>query len=198
MPFITSHWTYIGMPKTGSHFIHTIFIELFGKKGFTASFETYEEAPAEWKTLPTICTMRNPWAWHVSHWEWFRDEHHQGDRRSISNGKEFEEWLKANPNIMEDEIQLHYPPDAHIVRIEYIADDLIETLNSLEPEPLSVSVCTKIQNTPPLNLNPKIKRRYMSYYTSPESREIVLHNAARIFAQFYPSLESIEWSDRPE
>jgi hypothetical protein len=82
---VTDRFVFVHIPKTGGTFIQTVIAEhlpvvdhepMIGDA--TWSHTPYGDLPAEWRSLPAFCVVRNPWDWYVS---WFHYQVDRGPRR---------------------------------------------------------------------------------------------------------------------
>jgi hypothetical protein len=93
--FATPYFVYVHVPKTGGYFVRDVAARHFEIVWSAEQFPgdprihaAYETLPAEYRHLPAISFVRNPWAWYVSSWAWMRarDTERSPMGRAAKNG----------------------------------------------------------------------------------------------------------------
>lgn len=202
MTIITPTWVFLRMTKTGSSSVQELIHELCKidlKYEWEAIWiggptkERFSRLSEDEKSRFIFCSIRNPWGWYRSFWAWYSHPRMQvhGDKTSptydhriISSELSFPDWLRENPGKMVDEFRLHYPENPRAIRVENLAEELVQILRELG-EPLSDKSIEFIQQYPAQNVDPIRKEPYGSFYTD-ELKELVLQGAAPIFDTYYP------------
>lgn len=188
----TKKWSYLHMPKTGGTFLNRVMRKLCEEGHLPYNFdeafinrkEMYRDLSEQEKSGFVFGTIRSPWSWHVSHWNWFSEPRAEGDRRAITPGTPFKDWLLSDKLIMVREITKHYGDCPNMVRLEFVSGDLICAL--LEAgEILSEEAKEVIRTFPAQNVNPKVEDKVELLYDE-ELKKVVLDNCAPVFDRFYP------------
>jgi hypothetical protein len=74
MMLITKYFVFLHMQKTGGSFVaHACYRKLPREWRFENDLDphgTYGEIPEQFRDLPVLCFVRNPWDWYVSWYHW--------------------------------------------------------------------------------------------------------------------------------
>jgi len=199
---ITPSWIFLRVTKTGSETIQTLLRRLCAEghlpyNSEEISFRTTDKGsqkerfsqldPAEQARF-IFGSIRNPWAWYYSFWNWYHAPRMQEflgkDHRIIPTNISFEDWVKANPGKLVEEMQIHYPADLRLVRVENLTEELVAVLEEAG-ESISETGINLIRNWPDKNVNKKRTLPYKSFYTG-GMKELVLRGVAPVFDAYYP------------
>jgi hypothetical protein len=83
---VTDSFVFLHIPKTGGSFVQKMLIDFLPVEGRDRyTHVNHDDPPDDWRRLPAVCVVRNPWDWYVS---WF----HYGIERPRKPGRE---WLEV-------------------------------------------------------------------------------------------------------
>jgi hypothetical protein len=98
--FVTPYFVYAHVPKTGGNFVrdfagrHFEIVWDSDGPGRSMLHVPYATLPPEYRDLPALSFVRNPWAYYVSQWAWLL-EHGDKSRMAQAAKRGFEEYVRA-------------------------------------------------------------------------------------------------------
>lgn len=194
------------MPKTGGVFIRMLLEKHYGDavmlasgKGFDdpsapwAQHHSIDEVPEEYRNLPAIGFVRNPWDWYVSWYHFFTSYPYKPPHfMSVSKGKtlDFVEFMDAVYSLPVDSEEYIYNsyaakyyhifatgpqaprnPDIEMGYFETVHDDLYRFLEKVGFEQECLDDIEGFRK-----INPSRHAHYSTYYTDSLVEQVYAHN----------------------
>jgi len=202
--FLTRHFVFVHIPKTGGNFVHEILSQHAPRDWQLQIFDvhaTHEQIPASHRHLPRLAFARNPFSWHVS---WFHFQQRARSefflRISENDTLDFAETMRraymgdgplANSAGALTQTLLDMLGEglegAKVGKIESMRDELLRMLGECTEVPQAMAEA--IRQVPPQNTS---KHAHYSTYYDDQLRDLVRAKDAPVFDFF-----GYEWEEAP-
>lgn len=180
--FVFSH-----LEKTGTSTLMSLIRHLDGDKDVWTALKMHlgeRPLPAEFKALPVISSIRNPFTWYVSYWNHFT---HVEDASRIEGFDSFKEWVKDYPRIYYAHYLRSIPSNVQMIKMENQTEEYRRVMENIVGS-FSEEYLAYLYKHEPKNVSTKRDRAYRDYYDD-ETLELVLNGADPIFEMYYPDRE---------
>jgi hypothetical protein len=98
--FVTPYFVYVHVPKTGGNFVrdfagrHFEIVWTSERPDTPALHVAYDSLPPEYRDLPALSYVRNPWAYYVSQWAWLLENGNKS-RMAEAARRSFKEFVQT-------------------------------------------------------------------------------------------------------
>lgn len=202
--FLTRHFVFVHVPKTGGNFVREI-LERYAPKDWELqgldAHATHHQIPASHRDLPRLAVARNPFAWHVSWFHFQRDVQaelflHISDGGKLDFADSMRRAYTGDGPLAQQSGALTQTllemlgqglAGAKVGKMESLRDDLLDMIGGCTTVPSDMA--RAIQHAPPQNTS---KHRHYSSYYDEELRELIRTKDAPVFDFF-----GYEWEDPP-
>tara|TARA_R110002072_G_scaffold46591_13_gene129337 strand:+ start:70341 stop:70955 length:615 start_codon:yes stop_codon:yes gene_type:complete len=202
--FLTKHFVFVHIPKTGGNFVHRILQDHAPADWELKIFDvhaTYAEIPESHRHLPRLAFARNPFSWHVS-WFHFQQQERDAFYMAISDNGTlgFKDAMRraytgngvlANSSGALTQTLFEMLGEglegAKVGKIESMREELLRMFGECTEVP--TKMVEAIQQVPPQNTS--THAHYSTYY-DPELRDLVRQKDAPVFDYF-----GYQWEDAP-
>jgi hypothetical protein len=203
--FLTRHFVFVHIPKTGGNFVHTILQNHAPADWELQTFDMHaghEKIPESHRHLPRLAFARNPFSWHVS---WFHFQQKTRDKMFMAisdNGKlGFADTMrraytgdgllaKSSGALTQTLLQMlgEGLEGTMVGKIESMREELLRMFGQCTEVPEAMAAA--IQQVPSQNTS---KHAHYSTYYDRELRDIVRQKDGPVFDHF-----GYEWQEPPE
>jgi hypothetical protein len=203
--FLTRHFVFVHIPKTGGNFVHTILQDHAPPEWELQMADTHashEQIPESHRHLPRLAFARNPFSWHVS---WFHFQQRTRDEMFMNisdNGKlEFADSMrraytgdgllaKSSGALTQTLFEMlgEGLEGAVVGKIELMREELLRMFGQCTEVPTAMAEA--IQQVPPQNTS---RHAHYSTYYDRELRDIVRDKDGPVFDHF-----GYEWEEPPQ
>lgn len=184
-----SGFAFTHLEKTGTSTVMSLIRHLDGDDDVWIPLQMHlgeRPLPLEYRHLPVVATIRNPFTWYVSYWNFFCKvpEH---DLTFITGFEDFKHWVREFPRIYYAHYLRSIPQNVRMIRMENQTEDYRRVLESIVG-PFSPTYLDYLYSHTPKNVSKHRDRPYRDYYDE-ETLQLVLEGAAPIFDAYYPDRE---------
>jgi hypothetical protein len=186
--FATPYFVFVHVPKTGGNFVRTFAGRHFeilwtsDLPGKSQQHVAYDELPPEYRELPAVSFVRNPWDHYVSQWGWLL-KHGKESRAAKAARSGFDEFVRmstARPRGGYASLFAEITQGTDVRRYERLREELLAFLEENEI-PTTPALERDLLTSP--RVNPSDRGAYQTYYDD-ETRELVAGQCREIIETF--------------
>jgi hypothetical protein len=186
---VTKDFVFVHVPKTGGTFVNNLVKQHAEVEWEGPLHATYDMLPDEYRDLPAVAFVRNPFTWYPSWWEHQRRKgpaskeewpYHQLVRPS-SNFEEFlgRAFARENGDFYSGMLRDTIAPGVWTGRTERLRRDFIDFIAAHEID--APELVKAVKDAPPENVAEE-RRPHQEYFRTPDVRKLVAESwAARNF-----------------
>jgi hypothetical protein len=186
--FVTPYFVYVHVPKTGGNFVRA-----FARRHFEIVWTSdlpdspmqhipYDSLDPEYRDLPAVSFVRNPWAYYVSQWAWIL-EHGNQSRMAIAARQSFKEFVRmgvAKQRGGYAAVFASITRGTEVGRYEHLPEELLSFFERHEV-PTTPELERDLLTSPRINASEHAP--YQTYYDD-ETRELVAGQCREIIDTF--------------